>query len=793
MEENNKIINILPHVSYIMSGPPCSGKSTFLNKLMEQGVDPAAVVCPDTIRETILGAKSFVDDKGVGKSLYGWYYESDTVFDIAKSMIKARLAQGLQVFVDATSLNDASRKFFAELFQDYNKQFQVLIFNENPDVVKARLKVREYRFEQQTNIVNAIELLQKDSIYPYAVIDSSYKPQFITALTSFKDFIVVGDTHGLLEPLINLLEKDGFEFDGTKFTHDSKRVLFLGDVVCRGNNSIQLLEIVKNTIAAGHGWMIKGNHEIQLIRAIDALNFRGTISPDMSISTTQALKEFCTYPVEQQNDLFNFLRSVPYSLSFLINKETLIGENIDKNDDSQLRIAFGHSPLNYYHPTKTPGEELAYNSIPYEFDIQEAYEKGYLMDQNKYIYIHARHPNSKKIQATSTFSLSDYESHDGNLVSFDLHAYLKGLKNNNFELSHQLFEDSIKKEPTNFDILEKNKQQIAFKNGISFLNQKGIFAKPEKDETHTHPMGLKMYVRKKMKEITGESIVIEKCNGLVVDTAGEIILNPRPEFKATTEMLDDEKVYSVSHSNHNIFYVYKNPYNQKVEVAGHKTFNTYKEDIDFVLSKMDKLEDFFRNNNYTLGFETRIMDDKNSFDYVLTYGQKNSFKSAPMSEYSLDELAQFIEVTRPLVKESEMKDVREKARDTTGMGYIVRKVSSPSEIFYIPSDLIIFQTISEILEDDNNAKFFFTKPELFINKFLTDDMKHVAHNIAAKTEAKKFLASTSEERKMIIFNNMHPEDQIIHDEATARSLENEKNRHKQESQGLILNVNRNNI
>lgn len=784
--ENKNTIHILPNTSYIMSGPPCSGKSTFLKKLLEQGADPSAIVCPDTIREQILGAKPFVDDNGIGKSLYGWYYESDSVFTIAQSIVKSRLSQGLQVYVDATSLNDSTRKLFAEIFMNYNTPFKVLIFDEPAEVVSERLKKREYRFEQKQNIQNAVDKLQKDSIYPYEVINSSFEPLFVNALTSFKDFVVVGDTHGLLEPLVELLKKDDFQFDGTKFTHEYKRVLFLGDVVCRGKNSLELLDVVKNTISAGHGWMIKGNHEIQLIKAIDSLKIHNLLSPDTSISTTQTLKEFCSYSIEKQNEFFQFLRAVPYSLSFLINKETLNGENFDRKDDSQVRIAFGHSPLNYFNPTKTPGEELSYNQIPYEFDVQEGYEKGYLMAQNKYIYIHARHPNSEKFKATSTFSLADYESYNGNLVSFDLNAYLQNLKDNNFELSNDLFLQSIKKEPSNFNFTEKSKNQIALKNGISFLNKSGFFSKPAKDETHTHPMGFRMYVRKKMKE--SDSLLLEKCNGLVVDTAGEIIVNPRMELKNTLNLDNKELVYAVPHSNHNIFYIYKNPFNNKIELCGSKTFNSFKEDYEFLESKIELFEKYFENNNVTLGFETRLVEEGQAYEYVLTFAQRNTFKATPMSEETLDEIANQIQITRPIVQTTEIGEIRDFARDTLGLGYIVRKISNPSEIYYLPSDLVVFQTISEVLKEDNNARFFFSKPDLFINKFFTEDMKQVAFNIAKNNILAKFLKMDEDERKIAIFNSMHPEDKILEKEATARSLEKQKQQEHLNQTEDLLNI-----
>ncbi len=74
---------------------------------------------------------------------------------------------------------------------------------------------------------------------------------------------VVGDVHGDIEALMNLLNHLGYARSG--FHPDGRRVIFLGDLVDRGPDSIAVVRFVKTMIDAGTAQCVLGNHELNIL------------------------------------------------------------------------------------------------------------------------------------------------------------------------------------------------------------------------------------------------------------------------------------------------------------------------------------------------------------------------------------------------------------------------------------------------------------------------------------------------------------------------------------------------
>ena len=73
---------------------------------------------------------------------------------------------------------------------------------------------------------------------------------------------IVGDVHGELEALERLLARLGYS-DGRH--PEGRRLVFVGDLVDRGHDSVGVLERVMPWVAAGHASCILGNHELNLL------------------------------------------------------------------------------------------------------------------------------------------------------------------------------------------------------------------------------------------------------------------------------------------------------------------------------------------------------------------------------------------------------------------------------------------------------------------------------------------------------------------------------------------------
>lgn len=91
---------------------------------------------------------------------------------------------------------------------------------------------------------------------------------------------IIGDPHGNSEKLLGILAKLGYLRDSEGvFTHAQRRAIFVGDLIDRGPNQLEVLETVKAMVDAGRASAVMGNHEF---------NALGYATPDPAVPG-----EFC--------------------------------------------------------------------------------------------------------------------------------------------------------------------------------------------------------------------------------------------------------------------------------------------------------------------------------------------------------------------------------------------------------------------------------------------------------------------------------------------------------------------
>jgi len=79
-------------------------------------------------------------------------------------------------------------------------------------------------------------------------------------------FDIIGDIHGHVSALENLLQKLGYVRRNGVYTHDEgRKVAFLGDFIDRGPKIRESLHLVKNMCDSGNAIAIMGNHEYNAI------------------------------------------------------------------------------------------------------------------------------------------------------------------------------------------------------------------------------------------------------------------------------------------------------------------------------------------------------------------------------------------------------------------------------------------------------------------------------------------------------------------------------------------------
>lgn len=81
-------------------------------------------------------------------------------------------------------------------------------------------------------------------------------------------FDIVGDVHGMVDVLIRLLEKMGYQRENANetFKHpEGRKVVFVGDLIDRGLHGFEVVDIAKSMTEAGHAITVMGNHELNAI------------------------------------------------------------------------------------------------------------------------------------------------------------------------------------------------------------------------------------------------------------------------------------------------------------------------------------------------------------------------------------------------------------------------------------------------------------------------------------------------------------------------------------------------
>jgi len=152
---------------YILAGPQCTGKSTFLSQL---NVPDDNILSMDALRIQILGTRQYVaEDDAVCSHISE--SANNAVYNILLLMLRSRMSQRLTTFIDAMSCKESDRNAYARIAAEYGVETTVLIMPTPIEVALKRNETREFRIP-----VKLIEKNYSNMIYEGAldqiVIDS---------------------------------------------------------------------------------------------------------------------------------------------------------------------------------------------------------------------------------------------------------------------------------------------------------------------------------------------------------------------------------------------------------------------------------------------------------------------------------------------------------------------------------------------------------------------------------------------------------------------------------------------
>ncbi|MFC6592762.1 polynucleotide kinase-phosphatase [Deinococcus lacus] len=196
-----------------------------------------------------------------------------------------RLERGLLTVIDATSVRPGDRRRIVELARQHDTVPCAIVLDLPLDVLQARHAARPDRHfdpgvvaRQRTELRRTLGGLQKEGFRHVWVLSSEDEvaATLIECVPLYPDrrdltgpFDFIGDVHGCLAELEELLLRLGYRPE-EGWTHpEGRTAVFVGDLVDRGPDSVGTLRLVMQMVASGAALAVPGNHDEKLKQALE--------------------------------------------------------------------------------------------------------------------------------------------------------------------------------------------------------------------------------------------------------------------------------------------------------------------------------------------------------------------------------------------------------------------------------------------------------------------------------------------------------------------------------------------
>ncbi|CAN5433319.1 polynucleotide kinase-phosphatase [soil metagenome] len=258
-------------------GASGSGKSTFARRFFR----PTEILSSDAFR-------GWVSDEENDQSA------TNDAFAALHYIENMRLRRYKTVVVDATNVQDSSRKPLLKIAKENDLQSVAIVLDLPPAVCHARNEGRPDR-DFGPHVVNnhcralrqSLRHLEKEGFrYVYVLrgeeaianVEIVREPTYTNRSAEHGPFDLIGDIHGCLTELVELFVKLGYQIEaGELLGHpEGRKAVFLGDLVDRGPDSPGVLRLAMNATARGIAIVVPGNHDERLLRKLKGRDVRLT-------------------------------------------------------------------------------------------------------------------------------------------------------------------------------------------------------------------------------------------------------------------------------------------------------------------------------------------------------------------------------------------------------------------------------------------------------------------------------------------------------------------------------------
>ncbi|MFF3713651.1 polynucleotide kinase-phosphatase [Streptomyces phaeochromogenes] len=242
----------------VLIGASGSGKSTFARKHFK----PTEVISSDFCRGLV------ADDENDQSA-------SGDAFDVLHYIAGKRLAAGRRTVVDATNVQQESRKQLIELARKHDVLPIAVVLDVPEEVCAERNASRTDRADMPRRVIQrhtrelrrSLRHLEREGFRKVHVLRGVEEAETAQVRTEkrYNDlthltgpFDIIGDIHGCASELESLLGKLGYA-DGVH--PEGRTAVFVGDLVDRGPDTPGVLRRVMSMVGSGAALCVPGNHE----------------------------------------------------------------------------------------------------------------------------------------------------------------------------------------------------------------------------------------------------------------------------------------------------------------------------------------------------------------------------------------------------------------------------------------------------------------------------------------------------------------------------------------------------
>jgi len=282
----------IPELSLVtLIGASGSGKSTFAH----QHFLATEIVSSDVCR-------GLVSDDQLDQSA------TQDAFDVLHYIAAKRLDRGRLTVIDATNTQAADRKHLIQIAREYHCLPVAIVLNLPEQICRDRNHLRPDRqFGDQVvrrhvqNIHRSLKGLQREGFRQVYVLSSieqiesveiTRQPLWNNKKHESGSFDIIGDVHGCCDELETLLQTLGYQLKEHTYYHpEDRKVIFLGDLVDRGDRILDTLNLVQKMVAAGSALCVPGNHDYKLLRKLKGQNVKVNHGLDKTLKELESLDE----------------------------------------------------------------------------------------------------------------------------------------------------------------------------------------------------------------------------------------------------------------------------------------------------------------------------------------------------------------------------------------------------------------------------------------------------------------------------------------------------------------------